>query len=684
LSDAAKIRKLEVQIGELETHTASSKKENRTLRAQLIAILSNSHSQVVEEPSTPKPSTVPYIEYARAKSTIYVLQDQLLNSNEDRRTEARARHLLMYKLRCAKATAKEWMNYAKQHESRVAISPGLLAGKPPSPSPELDGLDDIILSSDKIPTLESVMNIEARSGSTNKRNVELATGQNETDHRRLAELSENPPYIRAAVPSSQQETAPADMNSLIMQETTLQARRSRRDKDEYLPVIVSERPVKRRRLRRSCNEDEDALADEIRRIKKEPVSPAHHIGRTETLDLDDVGSAVYSSNHNTHGEHGNTRALQRQRSRSEPIEVHSSQPIQPSCMPLNELLAAHHARPTSSQLENYGRESRIQRPTNPSERENSHHNAVHIDRPPLESIDMNERLLTPRTDDAVSKGRSSRRSKRPSRSNAIHSVLEDGEYSPENNQPADTSGLAFSRLNALLDEGDSAPPPRITRASGKKSAIAFKAPTTPARVRKGANPSTRNTILKPPAEPALRTRPIESITLADFKLNPQFNHGVDYAFTDTFYGKRRQCLPGCVDPRCCGEAMRTLASTLRPKLSRPSCLTNSEDADLSDDERLVKWFLDAKWNRQHFTRLTATQRDTLILDAQTKLVAEQYGKHRTVSNRRMTPPGFWDEEIPSTQEQQELWQQAQEVERRLILQRHAEAMNRGKWLFRDE
>ena len=192
---------------------------------------------------------------------------------------------------------------------------------------------------------------------------------------------------------------------------------------------------------------------------------------------------------------------------------------------------------------------------------------------------------------------------------------------------------------------------------------------------------------KEPSKPRSRCRDRSpgSLHKDDFRLNPNHNFGLEYAFSEPLRGRAaRQCAPGCTDNRCCGGAMRALAVDLRPTLPRSIFPNSPEDKDLTDDEFLLKHHLGNRWNRERVACLPAAEREELLLQARTKLLAERYGRHKVTSERRKSPPGFWRTEMPSTPELEQDREAAEEMDRETVQERYEEAMRGGRWKFRDE
>ena len=183
---------------------------------------------------------------------------------------------------------------------------------------------------------------------------------------------------------------------------------------------------------------------------------------------------------------------------------------------------------------------------------------------------------------------------------------------------------------------------------------------------------------------SLRVRPLDQLTIADFKPNP-VNQGFNYAFPETVRGRdARRCLPGCTDPSCCGSVFRVLAAAA-PALPVPSRLFDDSQDDSDENERLLKDYLGGAYDVQRIRRMRAEEREELVLQAKTKWMADNHGKHRHAYERRATPPGFWRTDMPSTQEIERDRKAARELERKSVEERWRESMREGgRWLFRDE
>ncbi|PNS14507.1 hypothetical protein CAC42_3793 [Sphaceloma murrayae] len=176
-----------------------------------------------------------------------------------------------------------------------------------------------------------------------------------------------------------------------------------------------------------------------------------------------------------------------------------------------------------------------------------------------------------------------------------------------------------------------------------------------------------------PEEEPLRCRPLHRLTPDDFKINPLYA-GTDFAFNAPLRDHAsRRCIPGCTRP-CCASIQAFAADSMR---GRPATRTTVAEEDALLREHLGHDPL----------HLTSSQRTSLLESAKAQKVADRYGKHRQVFERRRTPPGFWRTEMPSTQELEEDRRQAKRVDREVVEERWREAVRgdgKGRWVFRDE
>ncbi|RDL37749.1 uncharacterized protein BP5553_05182 [Venustampulla echinocandica] len=181
----------------------------------------------------------------------------------------------------------------------------------------------------------------------------------------------------------------------------------------------------------------------------------------------------------------------------------------------------------------------------------------------------------------------------------------------------------------------------------------------------------------PDNEP-LRCREIRMLSPQDFKINPAYNQGYNYAFTDVVRNRyERQCLSSCTKPGCCGKQFRALAIMFFDREIAPN--PSQQEAD----EKLAKDFLGG--NAYKFQGMSKDERKEILVQAKTRELANQFGRHRHAYERPKSPPGFWDADFPTTQEQMAQREKAHEFERELVARRYEEAMRPGgAYIFRDE
>ncbi|KAH0541864.1 hypothetical protein FGG08_003669 [Glutinoglossum americanum] len=185
----------------------------------------------------------------------------------------------------------------------------------------------------------------------------------------------------------------------------------------------------------------------------------------------------------------------------------------------------------------------------------------------------------------------------------------------------------------------------------------------------------------------LRDRPLQSLTLGDFKINPNYIRGSDFAFTETVRDQdQRKCLPGCIRPTCCGGTFRKALELGGIPISGPSktkLLWNSSQEQEDEEQALLEDFVGDDRHLLH--ELTPEARCELVIQARTKQFADKHGRHRQAFERRATPPGFWRADMPTSQELEQDREEAERREKEVVEERYKEARRgKGKWIFRDE
>ena len=196
-----------------------------------------------------------------------------------------------------------------------------------------------------------------------------------------------------------------------------------------------------------------------------------------------------------------------------------------------------------------------------------------------------------------------------------------------------------------------------------------------------SHPETR-----PEHEP-LRARPLHRLGLQDFKFNPI--HG-DYAYHESVRRHdEKKSLSGCTDRNChrCKGLRKYVLDSCYKTAQKPG-----ESQDEADD-RLLHDFLGGEDNPRNLssskkkttTTMSPTQRSHILLEAKVKEFADRFGCHRQAFSRAREPPGFWEVDFPSTQQEADDRALADVWEREKVQERYWEACRPGgKWMFADE
>ncbi|OJK03310.1 hypothetical protein ASPACDRAFT_114302, partial [Aspergillus aculeatus ATCC 16872] len=182
-----------------------------------------------------------------------------------------------------------------------------------------------------------------------------------------------------------------------------------------------------------------------------------------------------------------------------------------------------------------------------------------------------------------------------------------------------------------------------------------------------------------PAGGSLRARPIQHLDLKDFKINPDFNQGYDYAFHSVVHKKNEvNCAKGCTRYDCCGKKFLGLA---RMNGLPADAMCSSQQHEMND-QKILEEFLGDK---EHLiSELSVEDRNHLLQEAKARLIASEFGKHKRQHQRAGSPPGFWRTDMPSTQELERDHQEAKRLEKDLVKDRYREATRPGGlWKFAD-
>ncbi|KAF1835249.1 hypothetical protein BDW02DRAFT_638781 [Decorospora gaudefroyi] len=474
------------------------------------------------------------------------------------------------------------------------------------------------------------------------------------------------------------------------------------DEDDDIPEFVSERSLKRKRgpptksrFQIYADHSSDGTPIKPHRIKEEqysspPVS-AYKLARNETMDLDDPAPDVLKTPRRPQREPCRAAemldTLRQQRSNSAPhtqtIKTENVQadnltrtdgPAESAELPPSEALASIEVRAFSE-------------PTQAPDTV-------------LQPLDLN--ILSTASEEPSRK--------RPRRSEREHAdkhefLMESGEGPPLTRSEKENFRLpphqARAHMNRRLQALKNSSTPKIqpsTKIKSEQHVFTPPPPPPPPQVSKSRpnrpdNPipslplwtlkpsGPRPTTLLPPppkpqpTHPRLRNQPVTTLTIQDFKPNPASNQGHPYAFHETVRRKAdKLCLPGCTNQSCCGPTFRAFASSLAPLSAQ-------------QQDELLRDYLGGgdAYTALGVERMGSAAKDELVLQARTKKLATEAGKHREAYERPRSPPGFWRVDWPDTQERKEDRARAAEEERKVVQERWLEAHRKGgRWVFRDE
>ncbi|TID20273.1 SAE2-domain-containing protein [Venturia nashicola] len=207
---------------------------------------------------------------------------------------------------------------------------------------------------------------------------------------------------------------------------------------------------------------------------------------------------------------------------------------------------------------------------------------------------------------------------------------------------------------------------------------------TPSRGRPDPPSKYKGALPRPP----LRTKPADALKVDDFKLNPKARGGLDLAYGDPVRGREaRSHLEGCTDTNCanCGNQLQTLADELDITVGS-HLFASTQDENLTNEERLIKFYLGDRFNLEEVKAMEQQEKTHMILQAKTKLLADRVGRHKVKPmGRAKSPPGFWNFDMPTTQQLEAQREEADARQKEVIAERRREAMRPGgRWIFRDE
>lgn len=174
-------------------------------------------------------------------------------------------------------------------------------------------------------------------------------------------------------------------------------------------------------------------------------------------------------------------------------------------------------------------------------------------------------------------------------------------------------------------------------------------------------------LVETPGDEPYRARPLHRLELNHFKINPDHNQGLDFAY-DTVMRKKdeRQCAPGCMRPGCCREKFNAMVRLG----GLPAELPRSYRGDQGNHK--------ANLDGPHSLGMSDDGNEA-------RVIANMYGKHRHHHQRPRSPPGFWRADMPSTQDLERDREEARKYEREKVKERYREAMRPGGlWKYADE
>jgi len=176
-----------------------------------------------------------------------------------------------------------------------------------------------------------------------------------------------------------------------------------------------------------------------------------------------------------------------------------------------------------------------------------------------------------------------------------------------------------------------------------------------------------------------RTWPLQRLEPHHFKINSDYNHGVDYAFNDVVRKRdERRCLSGCTRTGCCGDKFLAMARAGGFQTNLSGSISKE-----AEEQKLIKKYLGDE--KDLIYTMDPQDHQELLIEARAKYISDTFGKHKHVHQRPRTPPGFWRTDMPDTQELEHDREEAERLEREKVYERYREAMRPGGlWKFADE
>lgn len=384
-------------------------------------------------------------------------------------------------------------------------------------------------------------------------------------------------------------------------------------------------------------------------VKSEPLSSesdhlGYHIFEEDSIDLDAVARKPLPALKHRSSKLRDSEPL--------PAERPTLQGVRLSSDPLADTTAQAHS--TAANKDHHG----VTKTPTSKRRKSDEHG------PALSPVSSNRRAPARSTKKAPAKPTTtttnSTKKKRPHRSfdEVTRTVLEDG--TADGDTRVDLSkGLPDIETKTRLSDLLSTP-------GTKDPSLRKLAPEAPRTVQpKHARPPSRGDPQPPAAEPrqdppTASTNPADALQTSrktlgpeDFRINPLHNSGLDFAFHSTVRGSARKCLPGCSKP-CCrslGKFVEAAGLPLPPKTPKWRVVEGEEE--MEEDGLGHKRFI------------------------------ERYGKHRGQWERRRTPPGFWDSEMPDEEVVRERNEEAERRRGEKAEEMRREAERGGRWIYRE-
>ncbi|KAL2836827.1 DNA repair protein endonuclease SAE2/CtIP C-terminus-domain-containing protein [Aspergillus pseudoustus] len=264
----------------------------------------------------------------------------------------------------------------------------------------------------------------------------------------------------------------------------------------------------------------------------------------------------------------------------------------------------------------------------------------------------------------------------PSTGHRLINLLEQPSPSSISLQPKPAIGKSTRKLTRSPEKGSSAAcrsESDITSTTTPITSESSRGSPMP-RVRQRLPESASEMGITPEDEP-YRARPLDRLALDHFRINPDHNQGLDFAYDEVLRKKdERKCVSGCTRPGCCGDKFLAMA--------RFGISTAVSGREISD-QKILEDFLGGSGHS--ISDLSSEERRTFLEQAKAKQLSDRFGRHRHQHHRSGTPPGFWRTDMPGTQELEEDREQAHRLEREKVEERYREAMRPGgRWMFADE